>query len=322
MHPEHSLFLRTVRVDFQEIRRTEERILQAAKARNTRLAYANGWKMFLAWCAAVERDWLPAEPRTVQDFLTWSITQGFRLGTIALRMSAITHYHREAGFETPFDASVRRYFANARRDLKEEPAGKAALTYEMLRTSALHFPDTPLGIRNRAMILLTFASGWRRSETVALRRSDVSFVPQGLALWQRSSKSDQTGEGRLVGIERGKRALTCPVRALQAWMKVRGDWDGPLFVRMTSTGELTRQGFEPRGEMLHHALKRAIAAIGENPVRFGAHSLRAGMITEAAKHGASESAIMLRTGHKSSRMLRRYIRPCNIFEFNPLRAVL
>ena len=296
--------------------------MQARKALNTRRAYAYGWNSFLAWCAAAERPWLPAEPHTVQDFATWSITQGYRLGTIAIRLSAIAHYHRESGFETPIDAAVRRYLANAKRDLKEEPAGKAALTYELLKQSAVRFPGTAAGIRNRAMILLTFASGWRRSEIVALRYSDVSFVREGLALWQRSSKTDQTGEGRLVGIERGRRALTCPVRALEAWLETRGRWEGPLFVRMSSNGSVTRTGLEPRGERLHQALKRMLAEIGEDPARFGAHSLRAGMITEAAKHGASESSIMQRTGHHSSAMVRRYIRPANIFEFNPLKAVL
>jgi integrase len=322
VHSQPGCFLRTLRIDFQEIRRTEERIMQARKALNTRRAYAHAWKHFIAWCEAVERSWLPADPQTVQDFATWCIMQNYRLSTVAIRMSAIGHYHHDAGLETPYDASVRRYLLNAKRDLKEEPAGKAALTYELLRQMAWRFPETPVGIRNKAMILLQFAAGWRRSEVVALRHADVHFVPQGVALWQRSSKVDQTGEGRLVGIERGRRVVTCPVLALERWFDVRGHWDGPLFVRMGPSGAFTRQGLEPRGETLHNALKRMLARIGEDPERFGSHSLRAGMITEAAKHGASESAIKQRTGHKCSETLQKYIRPANIFEFNPLKGVL
>lgn len=318
----HGIVLRTVTVDFEELRRTEARIMEAQKALNTRRAYTSGWKAFVSWCAAVERIWLPAEPATVRDFATWCITQQYRLSTVALRLSAIAHYHQNAGAAAPVDEAVRRYLANAKRELKEEPAGKAALTYDILRRAAARFPDTAVGIRNRAMILLGFASGWRRSEIVALRLTDISFVPQGLALWQRSSKTDQIGEGRLVGIERGQRAVTCPVRALQAWLSLRGDWAGPLFVRIGPRQQVTRIGLEPRGETMHNALKRVLEQIGEDPRRFGAHSLRSGMITEAAKHGASEAAIKQRTGHKSSETLQKYIRPANIFEFNPLKGVL
>lgn len=74
--------------------------------------------------------------------------------------------------------------------------------------------------------------------------------------------------------------------------------------------------------MLWLAVKRAIEGIGDNPATFGAHSLRAGMITEAAKHGASELSIMRRTGHKQSQTLQRYIRPACAFDFNPLKDVL
>lgn len=322
MHFQNGTFVRIPTIDFEEIRKTEERIRVAERAPNTRLAYAHGWKMFLAWCSAAERSGLPAEPPTVKDYAAWSIARGRRLNTIALHVSAISHYHREAGFETPCDRSVRLFLTNAKRDLKEGPGGKAALTYDLLRRVAVRFPETQPGIRNRAMILLQFAAGWRRSEIVALRRSDVHFVPQGIALWQQSSKTDQSAEGRLVGIERGNRAITCPVRALEQWLAIRGDWDGPLFVRFDPRSEMTRSALASRAEVLHNALKRVLEAAGENADRFGSHSLRAGMITEAAQHGASETSIMRRTGHKTSACLRRYIRPANIFEFNPLKGVL
>jgi integrase len=170
--------------------------------------------------------------------------------------------------------------------------------------------------------VLTFASGWRRSEIASLKLSDVAFVPKGLTLWLGSSKTDQTGQGRLVGIEAGVKPLTCPVRALRAWLKLRGEWEGSLFVAVAGCGAVTREPISPRGEVLHQALKDSLERIGEDPATFGAHSLRAGMITEAAKHGASEAAIKLRTGHKSSLTLQRYIRPASAFDLNPLKAVL
>jgi integrase len=321
--PEQGLLFSLGDIDFRAIRATEERILRANVARNTEQAYRSSWKFFRAWCEAAGRIACPASPKTVQDFASWSITEGLRLETVGVRMNAIRYYHCQAGEPSLVDASVRLFLAHAKRELKEERHGKAAITYDHLRRIAAHLGgSSTLEVRNRAMILLTFASGWRRSEIVRLNLSDVTFVPKGIELWQRWSKTDQTAEGRLVGIEAGTKPLTCPVRALRAWLKIRGTWEGPLFVRLVRGQGITHERLNSRGEMLYLALKQAIDQIGEDPEKFGAHSLRAGMITEAAKHGASEAAIKLRTGHKCSKTLQRYIRPATAFDFNPLKGVL
>jgi integrase len=296
--------------------------LHATHALNTRLAYKSAWKAFTAWSAVAAVPSLPATPQTVRNFVTWCLLQGYRLQTVKARTSAIAHYHNQAGQPNPVDRSVRDYIARARRDLKEKPNKKRALTYEMLRRIADRCGENPIGIRNRAMILLCFAAGWRRSEVMGLHTSDVHFVEKGLELWLRSSKIDQTAEGRLVGVEPGEHEATCPVRALRAWLTIRGDWDGPLFLRFDSVFRLTSIGLVPRGDALYTCLKKALGAIGENPRNFGAHSLRAGMITEASKNGASEASIKQRTGHKCSQTLQGYIRPAHIFDFNPLKGVL
>ncbi len=93
-------------------------------------------------------------------------------------------------------------------------------------------------------------------------------------------------------------------------------------MKATPQGKLTRDALDPSGEVIYTALKKLVEEIGENPKHYGAHSLRSGMITEAARHGASETAIMQRTGHRSSQTLRRYIRPATAFDFNPLANVL
>lgn len=322
MHPARRSLLQSGTVDLDEIKRTEQRIHDARRALNTRTAYASAWRAFSAWCAAAGVSPLPADPRAVQDFSTWCFNRGYRLQTVSLRLSAILHYHREAGHNSPVDRTLREHIANAKRHLKEKPRGKAALTYDLLRRVARCFPETPAGLRNRAMILLGFASGWRRSEIVGLDYSEIQFVPRGMELWLRASKTDQTGAGRLVGIEPGTHELTCPVTAMRDWVTVRGAWQGPLFPKITPNGDVSRAALHPRGGVLYEAIKDVIEQIGEDPKLFGAHSLRSGMITEAARHGASESAIMQRTGHKCSEMVRRYIRPATAFDFNPLRGVL
>jgi integrase len=317
MHPR----IAATSIDFAAIRRREASILKADSAPNTRIAYANGWKAFRAWCVLAGIAPLPATTQNVQDFATWCINESYRLSTVMLRLSAITHYHRADGHATPFAKVVRSYLTQARRELKESPRGKTALTYARLCEVVAGLPDTPLGIRNRALILLGFATGWRRSELVALNMADAGFEEYGLHLVQRRSKTDQLGFGREVGIPPGTRDLTCPLRAMRAWLAIRGNWEWPLFVRCRGKC-VSRKGLGQRGEVLHLALKGAVAKLGENPRKFGAHSLRAGMITASAENGASESAIMLRTGHRCYEMIRRYIRPTRIFKCDPLKGVL
>jgi site-specific recombinase XerD len=308
-------------IDENAIKSTEQRIQLARKSRNTSIAYRSGWRQFCAWCVAAGCSSLPASADTVKDFISWSIHYGYRLQTISVRLCAIAHFHAEAGFPRPLDG-IREYFINARRAVLEDRRGKASVTYPMLLRIARTFPDTSCGIRNRSMVLLAFATGWRRSEIVGLRFRDVRLVDEGVELFLRVSKTDQTGKGRTVGIQPGRNPETCPIRALERWLSLRGDFEGPLYVRMASSQRLTEFGLEPRGEALKDALKRAIEKIGVNAKAYGAHSLRAGMITEATKHGATEASIMQRTGHRCSKTLQRYIRPAQVFDFNPLRDVL
>ncbi len=224
MHPATRSLLTTGAVDHEQIKRSELRIRKAHRAANTLIAYQSAWRSFARWCEAAERQVFPAESQTVQDFSTWCFDQGYRLETVFLRMSAIRYIHREEGHQSPIDKRLREHLANARRHLKEKPGGKAALSYDLLRRIARRFSDNPIGVRNRAMILLGFASGWRRSEIVSLHSSDIRFVPRGMELWLASSKTDQTGTGRLVGIEPGRHELTCPLRALRQWIECRGNW--------------------------------------------------------------------------------------------------
>ncbi|MGH9344843.1 MAG: tyrosine-type recombinase/integrase [Terriglobia bacterium] len=322
MHQKISYFAPLSPSDFERIRGTRERILAAAKAPNTRSTYRSGWRIFERWCIAAEHAALPAERATVEEFMLWSIADGYRLGTVAVRLSAIAAMHIASGYSSPIDEQLRELLSCARREIREDRRGKRALTYELLARVAMRLPHTPGGIRDRAMVLTGFASGWRRSEIVAIALSHVEFCPEGFSLWQPRSKTDQRSEGRLVGIARGTEPGTCPVRALEAWLAVRGKWEGPLFVRLDFRGQLTRQAIGQRGERLAVRLKEELASLGEDPAHYGAHSLRAGMITEAAKAGATEAAIMQRTGHRSRQTLLRYIRPATIFDFDPLKNVL
>lgn len=323
MQPEQGRLFDLGTIDFRRVRETEERIKKANRALNTVRAYASGWKYFQLWCSEAGREALPTTPATVQDFISWCINEGFRLETVSVRMNAIIHYHAQAGLPSPVDQSVRAFLKNARRDRQEEPGGKLALTPAQLRKIVRRLDATPVDVRNRAMILLAFGSGSRRSEIARLKLANVVFERDGVKLWIAKSKTDQEGKGRWTAANRGENPLTCPVRALRQWLAIRGDWEGALFVRLTPGYRVTRQALNSRGDTLYTALKAALEGIGEDARKFGAHSLRSGMVTAALEKGAAESAIMLRTGHTSLQTMRRYARPgMRLFKINPLRGVL
>jgi site-specific recombinase XerD len=299
--------------------------MNVKRASNTLRAYRSAWKIFCAWCEDARYDSLPASTEAVCNFAVWTLEQGLRLQTAALRLKAVAHYHREAKLALPTDHDeVRELFQNARRELKERPRGKAPITPEQVRKIVKLSCETLAQKRNRTMLLIAFASGWRRSELVALDREDVEFVEgKGMGLVQRFSKTDQEGKGRYVGIHYGECEATCPVRAMKSWLALRGEWQGPLFPRVShSRTTLTRERLEKRGDMFYMAIKEYVRRIDETPARYGAHSTRSGMVTAAAENGASIASIKLRTGHRDTRTLERYIRPVKAFAMNPLKGVL
>lgn len=170
------------------------------------------------------------------------------------------------------------------------------------------------------MVLLGFASACRRSELAALDLADVSQVREGLVLRIVRSKTDQSGRGAELGVPRGGRAATCPVRVLQAWLVERGGWPGPLFCSFTAGGGVTRGRLS--GDAVALIVKGACVRAGLDPGRYSGHSLRAGCATAASANGAPELAIMARTRHRSVAMLGRYVRHASLFATDPLRGVL
>jgi integrase len=308
-------------IDLAAAGRVKQRILEAHLAPGTLRNYRSNWLSFERWCAAVGARSLPATPALLIDHAAWCIAEGLRLETVHMRVKAANWMHRERGLPAPSDESVRYFLGNAARDLAERPQGKQALTPAQLRAMAPAFRARGqlIDIRDCAMVLLCFAGGWRRSELVALDFGDVKWLDQGLTLWLGKSKTDQTGRGRLVGICRGERAVTCPLRGLDAWLARRGREPGPLFLPMRGLG-LGKGRLHSDG--VRRAVLRGLRLIGEETGRFGAHSLRAGMITASIEAGATETSVMLRTGLRSYQTLRRYVRPATIFRSDPLAGVL
>jgi integrase len=213
---------------------------------------------------------------------------------------------------------VRLVWAGIRRTHGTAQEGKAPALVEDLRAMVEAMVPRRCGqawrlleLRDRALLLLGFAGAFRRSELVSFDVEDLELSRAGLAVRLRRSKTDQEGQGRRVGIPRGQRAETCPVRALQAWLERARIEAGPIFRGVNRHGQLQSGQLSDRAVAL--VVKRRAAAAGLDPERLAGHSLRAGLATSAAAAGASERKIMDQTGHKSVTMVRRYIRDGELF---------
>jgi integrase len=161
--------------------------------------------------------------------------------------------------------------------------------------------------------------GIRRTVGVSQRHvrplvvEDLNFTDGGVIVTIRRSKTDQEGQGREVGIPYGQKG-TCPVSALRAWLKAAHITTGPIFRRIDQHGHIGPNALQPAA--VAQIIKKAVQSVGMDPAAFSGHSLRAGLATSAAQNGASELAIMEQTGHKSSQMVRRYVRRANVFKSN------
>lgn len=202
-----------------------------------------------------------------------------------------------------------------RRTHGTEQTRKQPLFTENLRAMIDRLPNTTIGIRDRALLLIGFAGAMRRSELVNVRVHDLAETKEGLVIRIRRSKTDQEGKGREVAIPYGSAPETCPVRALREWIAAGQLTEGPLFRRIDRHGHIN-------GRALHRdsigaIVKRAAEAAGLDPKVYAGHSLRAGLCTQAYINGARELDIMRQTGHKSLDTVRKYIRGRGLFRDNP-----
>jgi integrase len=273
------------------------------------------WRAFAAWCAGHDLPALPASPDAVALYVTSMAERGSRPATIARHLSSIASVHAGAGHASPTRAEVvRRCVRGIRRSLGVAPRPKDPLTTLEVRRMVGALPDRLLGVRDRAMLLVGFAGGFRRSELAGLEVGDVVFTDDGLRITLRRSKTDQEGAGHLRGVPWGSHPSTCPVRALRAWIDAAGLKSGPLFRRMGKADQVLGPGLT--GQSVALVVKRSAKAAGLDPSRVSGHSLRSGMATSAAQAGAPAHAIRRQGGWRSSAMLARYIRPTELFESN------
>jgi integrase len=205
------------------------------------------------------------------------------------------------------------------RKTKERLAEAKPLLREDLFAVLGAMGETVRDDRDRALLLIGFAGGFRRTEVCAINCRDVERVRQGLIITLRRSKTDQEGAGRKIGIPFG-RTKWCPVTALERWLKRACVSEGPIFRPVDRHGAISLRRLS--GEAVCLVVRERLAAAGYDPRPFSGHSLRAGLVTSAAQAGAPTWKIRQQTGHASEAMLVRYIRDGELFVDNAAGALL
>lgn len=307
----------------------------ASKARstNTKRAYRADWSDFGAWCSDRGLGPLPSTPEAVSLYIAWLATPrdgspGLKPSTLSRRLAAISQAHKMAGFESPALRSrepLHSVWAGIvrTRGVARDKVAPALTPDVVAMVEALPTVDlldgsrqlTTASKRDRALLLVGFAGALRRSEIAALEVRDLAFGADGLRLRLRKSKTDQEGAGVVLGLHFGDRPLSCPVRAVQDWVRWNAITEGPIFRSVDRHGNVSKRALDSGS--VARIVKRAAARAGLDPAAYSGHSLRAGFATQAARAGAHERAIMKHTRHKSEKVLREYIRDGQLFDENP-----
>lgn len=287
--------------------------LQAAISDNTRRAYRADLAHFLKWGGTI-----PASPETIARYLA-DFAGRLSVATLTRRIVSIGRAHTSQGVASPTAGDlvkatlrgIRRAHGIAQRQVA--PAIREDILGMVAGLSGIK------GTRDRALLLLGFAGAFRRSELVGLDVSDLDFVARGLLVTLRRSKTDQEGQGRKVAIPFA-RGSVCAVQAVKDWLAVSRITEGPLFRAVNRHGQISL--LRLRSNAVAEIVKEGALSLGLSPENYAGHSLRAGLITSAARLGVSVWKIKAQSGHRTDAMVARYVRDVDLFTNNAAGAVL
>lgn len=276
------------------------------RADETMRSYETGVEQFRDYCELNGLSPLPAEPHAVVGFIGHLSASGKSVSTIRSRMHAIKWLHKTSNNISPTDHPLVEMTMQGMARVKQEPPKQAKA---MLATTVKALMDAcsgDLAVRDRALILTGFFGGFRRGELAAIRRDHIEFSDMGMAIYLPKSKTDQFGNGRWVPISRQPSGGYCPVEAMIEWLDA------------SDTGLVFKISDRQVGYIIDKLCKRA----GIDPAEYSAHSLRAGMVTQAALNGAEKRDIRTITGHKSDTMIDRYTRVVDQWKNNATAGLM
>ncbi|MDB9710589.1 site-specific integrase [Candidatus Pelagibacter ubique] len=298
--------------------------LQSSKAKNTIRAYKSDFKDFGLFCTQNGFKSLPSEPKIISLYLTQLSTKDVKISTIKRRLVSIGVIHKLKGhyLDTKHPLILENLMGIKRRKGSIQNGKKPLLINNLKRliNAIDHQKKEQIKIfRDRTIILIGFSGGFRRNEIVSLDYDDLDFVEEGLKINVKRSKTDQFGEGSIKGLPYFDNSQYCPVLSIKKWIEISKINSGALFRRFTKGSNLSEKRLTDQTVAL--LIKEYLDLAGINSKNYSGHSLRSGFATTAAEAGAEERTIMAMTGHKSTEMVRRYIKDANLFKNNALNKI-
>jgi len=298
--------------------------LQSSKANNTIRAYKSDFHDFELFCIQNGFKSLPSEPKIISLYLTSLSSKDIKMSTLKRRLVSIGVIHKLKGhyLDTKHPLIIENIMGIKRRKGSAQN-GKKPLLINNLKAliKAINRSNSNpiIKFRDRTIVLIGFSGGFRRNEIVSLNYDDIEFVSEGMKINLRRSKTDQYGEGFLKGVPYFDNPVYCPVISMQNWLKISEINSGSLFRRFSKGAKLTEMRLTDQTVAL--IIKKYLQLAGIDSKNYSGHSLRSGFATSAAEAGAEERSIMAMTGHKSTEMVRRYIKEANVFKNNALNNI-
>ena len=298
--------------------------LQSSKAVNTVRAYRSDFNDFGLFCAKNGFKPMPSEPNVIAMYLTYLSTKEMRMSTIKRRLVSIGIIHKLKGhyLDTKHPSIIENMMGIKRRKGSIQ-RGKKPLLINYLKAIINVIDETKnreiKKLRDRSIILIGFSGGFRRNEIVSLDYEDLDFVEEGLKINIRRSKTDQFGEGFKKALPYFDSSEYCPVVSLKKWIDVSKIKSGALFRRFNKGSKISENRLTDQTVAL--LIKEYLGLAGIDNKNYSGHSLRSGFATTAAESGVEERSIMAMTGHKTSEMVRRYIKEANLFKNNALNKI-
>ena len=298
--------------------------LKSSKSLNTIRAYKSDFKDFGAFCAKHNFKTLPTDPKIVSLYLTYLSGRDAKMSTLRRRLVSISMIHKLKGhyLDTKHPVIIENLMG-IKRTKGSIQRGKKPILINQLKAIINVINEEKIDeikkIRDKTIILVGFGGGFRRTELISIDHEDLEFVPEGVKITIKRSKTDQFGEGMIKGLPYFSNQEYCPVVHLKKWLEISKIKNGSIFRRFTKGCSLSKNRLTDQSVVL--LIKDYLNLAGIENKNYSGHSLRSGFATASAESGADERSIMAMTGHKTTQMVRRYIKEANLFKNNALNKI-
>ena len=298
--------------------------LKNSKAINTIRAYRSDFKDFGIFCYRNGFKSLPTDPKIVSLYLTHLSIKQAKMSTLRRRLVSIAVIHKLKGhyLDTKHPIIIENLMGISRKKGNYQ-RGKKPILINQLKAIINVIDKTKIEeikkIRDKTIILIGFGGGFRRAELVSIDYEDLEFVPEGVKIIIKRSKTDQFGEGMIKGLPYFNNQTYCPVLHLKKWLEISKIKSDSIFRKFNKGSNLSDNRLTDQTIAL--IIKNYLSLAGIENKNYSGHSLRSGFATASAESGADERSIMAMTGHKTTQMVRRYIKEANLFKNNALNKI-